>query len=112
MILFVLVFYHLPGFLNVTRAAVRARDAAVAVAAGGVMGLLVLAALGDPLQEPISGYFIEAAYPLARARNVVNAILVDFRALDTLGEIVVVALAALGVLALLGRPMRQRQDRA
>lgn len=110
LILFVLVFYHLPGFLNVTRAGVRVRDAGIAAAAGAVMGLLVVAALGDPPQVPISGYFIESAYPLAQARNVVNAILVDFRALDTLGEIVVVALAALGVLALL-RVRRYRPDR-
>ncbi len=110
LILFVLVFYHLPGFLNVTRARVRIRDAGIAVAAGTVMGLLVVAGLADPPQVPISGYFTETAYPLARARNVVNAILVDFRALDTLGEIVVVALAALGVLALLHGPLRRRRE--
>jgi len=32
---------------------------------------------------------------------VVNVILVDFRALDTLGEIVVLAVAALGVVGLM-----------
>jgi multicomponent Na+:H+ antiporter subunit A len=32
---------------------------------------------------------------------VVNVILVDFRALDTLGEITVLAIAALGVFAML-----------
>jgi multicomponent Na+:H+ antiporter subunit A len=40
--------------------------------------------------------------PEAKGRNVVNVILVDFRALDTLGEITVVAVAAFGVAALIG----------
>jgi multicomponent Na+:H+ antiporter subunit A len=39
--------------------------------------------------------------PLGHGRNVVNVILVDFRALDTLGEITVLAIAALGVFAML-----------
>ncbi|MEM6905965.1 MAG: hydrogen gas-evolving membrane-bound hydrogenase subunit E, partial [Pseudomonadota bacterium] len=39
--------------------------------------------------------------PEAKGRNVVNVILVDFRALDTFGEIVVVAAAAIGALALI-----------
>ncbi|MBP1679400.1 MAG: dehydrogenase (quinone), partial [Bacteroidetes bacterium] len=38
---------------------------------------------------------------LANGRNVVNVILVDFRALDTLGEITVLGAAGLGVFALL-----------
>ncbi|HVL54392.1 MAG TPA: hydrogen gas-evolving membrane-bound hydrogenase subunit E [Vitreimonas sp.] len=101
LILFVLVFYHLPGFLSISRAAVRLRDATISIAAGTVMGLLVLAVLRDEAHDTISGYFVEAAYTEAHARNVVNAILVDFRALDTLGEITVLALAGLGVVALL-----------
>ena len=43
----------------------------------------------------------EASVPLAHGRNVVNVILVDFRGLDTLGEITVLAVAAAGVWALL-----------
>ena len=38
---------------------------------------------------------------LAHGRNIVNVILVDFRAMDTMGEITVLATAALGVRALL-----------
>jgi len=46
-------------------------------------------------------FFEASSYPDARGTNVVNTILVDFRALDTLGEIGVLAVAALGILALL-----------
>jgi multicomponent Na+:H+ antiporter subunit A len=51
----------------------------------------------------LSEYFGEVSYAEAHGRNVVNVILVDFRALDTLGEIAVVAFATLAVWALLRR---------
>jgi multicomponent Na+:H+ antiporter subunit A len=57
---------------------------------------------------PISGYFLDRSLPDAHGRNVVNVILVDFRALDTLGEISVLGLAGIGVYALLKlRPGRE-----
>jgi multicomponent Na+:H+ antiporter subunit A len=37
---------------------------------------------------------------LAKGKNVVNVILVDFRSLDTLGEMVVLGIAAIGIYAL------------
>jgi multicomponent Na+:H+ antiporter subunit A len=111
LVLFVLVFFHLPQMLRITRAGIRLRDAGISIVAGGVMSLLVLTALRDEPLETVSGYYVDVAYPLAHARNVVNAILVDFRALDTLGEIVVLALAALGVLSLLRLPTRERKER-
>lgn len=52
-------------------------------------------------KEPISGYFVENSLEEAFGSNVVNVILVDFRALDTLGEITVLMVAALGIVALL-----------
>ena len=47
-------------------------------------------------QESISQEMIERSKPDGDGKNVVNVILVDFRALDTLGEITVVAVAAVG----------------
>lgn len=44
---------------------------------------------------------VENSAPLAYGRNIVNVILVDYRALDTLGEMFVLALAAIGVIAML-----------
>ncbi|MFQ3596551.1 MAG: hydrogen gas-evolving membrane-bound hydrogenase subunit E, partial [Sphingomonadaceae bacterium] len=79
-----------------------ARFAAGAVAVGAGLGTaaLVLAMLTRPF-ETISGYHIANAKPLGGGTNVVNVILVDFRGLDTLGEIAVLAMAALGVHAML-----------
>ncbi len=100
-LLFVLVFYHLPRFTRLSTARARIRDAVIAALAGGLMTLFALFAVGVQFQPSISNYFIENALPLAHGRNVVNVILVDFRALDTLGEITVLGIAGLGVYALL-----------
>jgi multicomponent Na+:H+ antiporter subunit A len=99
-IVFVLVLYHLPRISELGSAG-RLRDAAVSLAFGGLMTLLVLATFSETGRATISSYFLERSLPDAHGRNVVNVILVDFRALDTLGEIAVLALAGLGVLVLL-----------
>jgi multicomponent Na+:H+ antiporter subunit A len=100
-ILFVLVLYRLPRFARLTGQRERRRDALVALTAGGLMTLLVLAATAIPLQSLLSPFFAENSVPLAKGRNIVNVILVDFRGIDTLGEITVLAVAAIGVYALL-----------
>lgn len=49
----------------------------------------------------LSEYFAARSYTEAFGRNIVNVILVDFRALDTFGEIAVVVIAGVAVLSLL-----------
>jgi multicomponent Na+:H+ antiporter subunit A len=100
-ILFVLVFYHLPRFARLSSRAARIRDLIVAAMAGSTMTALVLVASSVQLHRPISDYFAENSQPLAHGRNIVNVILVDFRGIDTLGEITVLAVAGVGVYALL-----------
>lgn len=77
------------------------------------MTTIALAAGVTPAPPVLHEFFDAAAYPEAKGRNVVNTILVDFRALDTMGEITVLAVAALGILALLrlaGRPSASTWD--
>jgi multicomponent Na+:H+ antiporter subunit A len=106
-ILFVLVFYDLPPSRTSSPPAARRRDAMLAVTGGLIMGVLVLVATTVQIQPTIAGYFVEHSLPAAHGRNVVNVILVDFRAADTLGEISVLAIAGVGVYALLKlRPRR------
>jgi multicomponent K+:H+ antiporter subunit A len=76
------------------------RDIAVAIAAGGAVSALAWALLTRPL-ETIAWYYLENAKPEGGGYNVVNVILVDFRGFDTLGEITVLGVAAVGILALL-----------
>lgn len=99
-LLFVAVLRRLPRLSSRSAPRSRALDAALAASVGAVMAGLVLAVHAEPLRSRLSGFFAESSLPLAKGRNVVNVILVDFRGLDTLGEITVLAVAALGVFSL------------
>jgi multicomponent Na+:H+ antiporter subunit A len=100
-LLFVLVLYHLPRFQMLSTEPERWRDLFFAGAAGALMTVLVLVASGEERTAHLSEFFARASQPEAHGRNIVNVILVDFRALDTLGEIIVLAVAGIGVYALL-----------
>jgi multicomponent Na+:H+ antiporter subunit A len=107
-ILFVLVFYHLPRFSAFSTQMELFRDAVTALAFGALITIIVSIGAGIQLYPKISDYFIENSLPLAHGRNVVNAILVDFRGFDTFGEITVLAVAAVGVYALLKQRPRKK----
>ncbi len=100
-ILFVLLVYRLPKFTRLTSLPARRLDFFIALLGGALMTALTLIVTSRPLVPHISDYFIDNSLPLAYGRNIVNVILVDFRALDTLGEITVLALAAIGVFAMI-----------
>ncbi len=99
-VIFVLVFRHFPRLVGRSPALVRARDAIAAAAFGGVIASLVLFVAASGTPSRLAGFFVDAGPRLARARNIVNVILVDFRGFDTLGEITVLVSAALGVHAI------------
>ncbi|WP_224242827.1 putative monovalent cation/H+ antiporter subunit A [Hyalangium gracile] len=100
-VVFLLALFNLPHYQELSSRSTRARDLLISLAFGAVMTGLVLMVTQNQLYPPISDYFLENSVPAAHGRNVVNVILVDFRALDTLGEITVLAISALGVAALL-----------
>jgi multicomponent Na+:H+ antiporter subunit A len=111
-VIIALVMLRLPAFVGLPHPGPggHLRDAMIAGLTGVVMASLVLAVTASPLDRFISDYYEAASVPAAYGRNIVNVILVDFRALDTLGEIAVVAIAALGVVALVR--LRPRQEPA
>lgn len=100
-ILMVLVLFRLPSFANISTVPERLRDAAVAILTGALITLLIMVTIDVQMFTPISDFMIENSVPLAHGRNIVNVILVDYRSLDTLGEIFVLALAAMGVYAMI-----------
>jgi multicomponent Na+:H+ antiporter subunit A len=73
----------------------------LAVAMGSVVTGLILAVNQADLERSLTDFFEARSYIAAHGRNIVNVILVDFRSLDTLGEITVVALAGLASYALI-----------
>ncbi len=85
-------------------------DAGIAIAVGAGVTTTLLAILAAPLDTRLSQWFGDHSLLAAHGRNVVNVILVDFRALDTLGEITVLALAAFAVRSLLRARVRSPQE--
>jgi multicomponent K+:H+ antiporter subunit A len=81
----------------------RRRDALIAGACGLGVSLLCLGVLSQPSRS-ISQFFFDHALSGGGGSNVVNVIIVDFRSLDTLGEMTVFAIAAVVIHALLGNP--------
>ncbi len=81
----------------------RSRDLTVAAAGGLCMAALSYTVLMQTAPAGISDFFLLHAKSDGGGTNVVNVLLVDFRALDTFGEITVLAIVALTVYALLRR---------
>jgi multicomponent Na+:H+ antiporter subunit A len=109
--LFAWVIHKLPAFTEYSGRRTRLLDAGVALVAGSLVTVLVLKSKALELAPAISDTLAAWSLPHAHGANVVNVILVDFRALDTLGEITVLAIAAIGVWALLPRPDKTKGDR-
>ncbi|MBN46413.1 MULTISPECIES: monovalent cation/H+ antiporter subunit A [unclassified Methylophaga] len=100
-VLLLLALFFLPQHTPQERSYIRfTRDGVISVAAAVSVFFLTMAVLSRDY-SPISGFFIDNAKPGGGGTNVVNVILVDFRGFDTLGEIVVLALAGICVFAML-----------
>ncbi len=95
-VLLVLVFYRiLPQRLPPLPVTTTIRNVVVSALVGVLGFAMVLFTVGTPLFQPISDYFLLNSVSLGHGANVVNVILVDFRGFDTMGEITVLAIAAL-----------------
>ncbi|MEW6152419.1 MAG: hydrogen gas-evolving membrane-bound hydrogenase subunit E [Actinomycetota bacterium] len=110
LVLFVLVLRHLPRrFTSAQTALPTAPRAVLAVLVGLFAAVFAMVAVGArPDLEPVSVEYLARSLPEADGRNIVNTILVDFRAFDTLGEIVVLTVAGLGVIGLVRAASRER----
>lgn len=100
-ILFVLVLHRLPEFRKFNRFKFEKAFVIIPIAFGALMTFILLLITNEQLVSDLKKYFVENSYTLGKGNNIVNVILVDFRALDTMGEITVLAIAALGIYALL-----------
>lgn len=100
-VLFVLVLWKLPKYLIFAEGFIKFRYFMVSALFGLIMTWIVMVVTKVPMESHLKAYFSESSYPLAYGRNVVNVILVDFRSLDTLGEVVVLGIAAIGIYGLM-----------
>lgn len=108
LLIFLLVLDELPEYYGDLDVGPAIRDGALSVVVGVTVFLTVVFTTREPPGggDSIARYFTEQAVPAGGGTNVVNVILVDFRAFDTLGEITVITMAALSVLVLIS--MRTR----
>ncbi|WP_394174598.1 Na+/H+ antiporter subunit A [Guptibacillus hwajinpoensis] len=100
--LFLLCFYHLPNFGKEKESKrTNAVNWVISISVGVLVTMIGIASHSTKFFDPISDYFIKNSYKLGGGDNVVNVILVDFRGLDTMLEIVVLGLAALGIFTMI-----------
>lgn len=112
LVIFLLVLDRLPAYYGEIATLRQIRDGALAAAVGLTVTITVLLASTARPKSNIASYFVETAPPdetlsgvittLGGGHNIVNVVLVDFRAFDTLGEISVIALAALSIITIIG----------
>ncbi|WP_456278209.1 Na+/H+ antiporter subunit A [Bacillus sp. AK128] len=100
--LFLLCFYHLPELKREKETTGnKTINLVISVAFGLLVTFIGIASHSSKWFDSISEYFLETSYTLGGGNNVVNVILVDMRGLDTMLEIAVLGIAALGILAMI-----------
>ena len=99
-VVFVLILNNLPSFMEISTAMIL-RRIIPALLFGLTMSFLLLWVQQTEINPSLKEYFVDNSFLQAKGRNIVNVILVDFRGLDTLGEITVLMVASLGVYSLL-----------
>jgi multicomponent Na+:H+ antiporter subunit A len=109
LVIFALVLRRMPPrFTRRPMLASRALRGAIAGGVGLMFGMFALVAGAARTAVPVGEEYLARALPEAQGRNVVNVVLVDFRAFDTMGEIIVLLVAALGIVTLVAATRHDR----
>lgn len=110
--LFLLCFKYLPDLMPETsRKKMQWSKVIISIFVGATVTLVGLAVVHFDRFEPVATYFNDS-YELAGGSNIVNTILGDFRAFDTMLEVVVLLIAGLGVYTLTKlKPRKEETDR-
>ena len=111
-VMIALIMGRLPYYLSDLTMVDRTTTVFISGATGVLVTLLVLFVSSNSAESIVTPFFAENSYDLAHGHNVVNVILVDFRGFDTMGEIVVLAVAGIGVYALSHFRRLQKQQSA
>ncbi|PLR92650.1 Na+/H+ antiporter subunit A [Bacillus sp. T33-2] len=109
--LFLLCFYHLPKLnRNEERITFKLINAVVSVGVGAIVTIIALSAHSQKYFDTIADYYVENTYKKAGGENMVNVILVDFRGFDTMFEICVLGIAALGIYTMVKLRLTRGKD--
>ncbi|MGG0774376.1 Na+/H+ antiporter subunit A [Bacillus rugosus] len=106
--LFLLCFYHLPKLrLKKKTRTFRLTNFIIALGVGIIVTLLGIASSSQRTKDSISSFFLKHSHDLGGGDNVVNVILVDFRGFDTMFEITVLTIAALGIYSMIKTKVKE-----
>ncbi|MBN8193542.1 Na+/H+ antiporter subunit A [Bacillus sp. NTK074B] len=109
--LFLLCFYHLPQLSrHEERMRFKLGNALISIGVGVVVALFAISSYSSKMFKSISKYYIENTHDKAGGENMVNVILVDFRGFDTMFEICVLAIAALGIFSMIKLRLTRRDE--
>ena len=100
MVVFMLVLRKMPTEVEPRNDDNRLR-AWLSIGTGLSVVIVAMTAMSARVQDPVSKYMPDLAYEIGHGRNTVNVLLVDLRAADTFGEILVLVIAATGVASLI-----------
>ncbi|MCC5920446.1 MAG: DUF4040 domain-containing protein [Cyclobacteriaceae bacterium] len=100
-VFFVIILHKLPEFKTFAPKYGNVGYFVISLIFGLAMTYVMIQVMYFDIPDTLKGYFGEASYLEGKGKNIVNVILVDFRALDTMGEIAVLAIAATGVISML-----------
>lgn len=100
LVIFMLILHRLPKHILLGSEPRRVLHIFISILFGGMVTLILWSIQDVELVSSFKNYYLSHSETLGKGKNVVNVILVDFRAFDTLGEITVVCITALGIVAL------------
>ncbi|WP_428909869.1 Na+/H+ antiporter subunit A [Niallia sp. Krafla_26] len=108
--LFLLCFYHLPKKRNEEKHSFKLTNLIISIGVGVTVALIAVSAHSQKLFDSISQYYVDNTYTEAAGKNMVNVILVDFRGFDTMFEITVLAIAAIGIFTMIKLRLSGRKE--
>lgn len=106
LILLAIILPNLPG-LRETALYTKRKYLFISAAFGLLMAYITLITMSYESDSKLKQFFLENSIPLGKGENAVNVILVDFRALDTLGEISVLVITMVGIISFLAKKKRK-----
>ncbi len=109
LVFFMLILHRLPPDLITSSRKKKIGQLFLSVLFGTLMTCILISINQVPLASSLKEYYLSQSLPQAGGENVVNVILIDFRALDTMGEITVLAITAIGILSLTSLNLKEEE---